>query len=732
MNKRLISSAAAFILAFSLAGCHIPAVNQGSGSTTGGQAQAAAPEGMTSNTQAAAPEGGSLNTQGKTPGAEGSGIIGKDAATWYDSDLQQVVMNHPEITLEDDFHMAVNRDWLTSTVLPDGYSSYDAMTERMMEVDGQLAELLEHPTAEKDSEVAHDRMLVQKYYDMWMDWDSRNELGVEPLRERLEPLMKADSLDELTEYLHRRETVISATELIQCDVSMDWNNADDYAVYIMPIELIFGDSYYYRMMTEDDMLSEPYYVVVIRHILVEMGYSDDEAMQILKGCFAFEKDIADYIMTTEEENARDAVEKENNVRTLDQLEAEAGDFPIRTILEAYGADKAESYILTQPAWLQAMDVLYTEEYMEYLKDYLICYTAQDYATLLDRDTYDTYYDVINGISGANGTIADIKAATDAVNTFLPMQMGRVYAEHYVTDDTKQEVTALTREIIDEYREMLLEETFLTPATRQEAINKLNHITLRIAKPDKWEDDSRLDFDGPGEGGNLLKAQDQVGAYWVERMNRRIGQKVDRNIWTSKIQQVNAFYDPSQNTITICGGILGGSLYNNNMTREELLATVGDTIGHEISHAFDTTGSQFDELGNIRNWWTQEDREAFSARADKLVAYYNNIEPMEDQFCNGSQIEGEAIADLVGMKILLRIAKQDDSFDYDKFFRSFAATWRTITTMQSEFHILMQDNHPLPYLRVNAVVQQFDEFYDTFGIMPGDGMYLAPEQRLEVW
>ena len=621
---------------------------------------------------------------------------------------------------------------MISTSIPEGYFSYDPITERAVEVDGQLADILKNPEKETDPALIHDQELVQKYYTMWLDWDARNELGMSALKELIDPLMRVETLDDLTAYLSMPRTVISATELAQCDVSMDWNNADHYAVYVMPVDLIFGDSMYYGYMEESDALAEPYYNEVIHHILVELGYTDEEATEVLKSCFAFEKDISPYIMTTEEESARDAVVKENNPRTLEELEAEAGDFPIRKILEAYGAEGSDRYILTQPDWLAAMDVLYDEDYVEHLRDYLICYTVQDYATLLDRETFDIYYKVINGISGAVGTKSDEKSATDAVNDFLPSQLGRLYADKYVTDETKTEVTAITREIMDEYRVMLSEETFLTEETRKEAINKLDNLTLRIAKPDKWEDDSELDFAGSDEGGNLISAQDEVGAYWVKRMQSRINQKVDRELWTSRIQQVNAFYDPSQNSITLCGGILGGTLYNSNMSREELFANVGDTIAHEISHAFDTTGCQFDEKGNLRNWWTQQDQAAFAERADRLAAYYDNIEPFMDVYCVGNQIEGEAIADLVAMKILLRIANDDKSFDYDKFFRAFSETWRTITTIQSDYYALSQDTHPLPYLRVNCVVQQFEEFYETYRVKKGDGMYLAPKDRLEVW
>ena len=737
MGKRFEKSLAillAMILTVSIAGCAVQSGSQNAGSQESAQGVT---EDGTFLPEDAQDNGGeypddSTYTGEDIPDESGVSLFTTEPASWMNSDVQEWVREAEPSKAVDDFHHYVNRDWMLNTRIPDGYSSFDPITERALEVDAQLVDILKNPEKETEPELIHDQELVQKYYKMWMDWQARDELGFDALKELLDPLMKVETLDDLTAYLSMPRTVISATELAQCDTSIDWNNADYYAVYVAPIDLIFGDSMYYGFMEESDAMAEPYYDRVIRHILIGLGYSDDEATQILKGCFRFEKDISEYIMTTEEENARDAVIKENNPRTLEQLEAEAGDFPIRKILEAYGAENSNVYILTQPEWLTAMDVLYDENYVEYLKDYLLCYTVQDYATLLDRETFDLYYEVINGISGAVGTKSDEKFATDAVDQFLPTQLGRLYADKYVTDETKEEVTQITKEVLDEYRLMLTEETFLSEQSRQEAINKLDHLTLHIAKPDKYDDYSGLDFTGSEEGGNLISAQDEVGAFWVKMMDEQINQKVDRDIWTSKTQQVNAFYSPMQNTITICSGILGGNLYNPDMSREELFANVGDTLAHEISHAFDTTGCQFDEKGNLRNWWTEEDLKAFNERADKLSAYYDNIEPFQDTFCVGSQIEGEAIADLVAIKILLRIAARDPDFDYDKFFRAYAETWRTITTAKTEYYVLSQDSHPLPYLRVNAVVQQFDEFYDTYGVKKGDGMYLAPEDRLEVW
>ena len=242
------------------------------------------------------------------PGEE-PGETGSEYASWVNSDIQEWVKEIGEADAKDDFHLHVNREWMLNTVIPDGYSSFDTITERALEVDSQLMDILENPEKETDPALIHDQELVQKYYTMWLDWDARNKLGVSALKDLLDPLMKVQDLDDLTAYLSMPRTVISATELAQCEASMDWNNADYYAVYVMPVDLIFGDSMYYGYMEESDALDEPYYNVVIRHILVELGYSDEEATEVLKSCFAFEKDISEYIMTTEEESARDAVVK---------------------------------------------------------------------------------------------------------------------------------------------------------------------------------------------------------------------------------------------------------------------------------------------------------------------------------------------------------------------------------------------------------------------------------------
>ena len=178
-------------------------------------------------------------------------------------------------------------------------------------------------------------------------------------------------------------------------------------------------------------------------------------------------------------------------------------------------------------------------------------------------------------------------------------------------------------------------------------------------------------------------------------------------------------------------ILQGGAYNSDMSDEELLGTLGAVIGHEISHGFDSTGAQYDKDGNLAVWWTEEDYAEFLRRNQKMEDYYNAIHPWEGQDLYGSIVTGEACADMAGIKVALRIAAEKENFDYDAFFRAYAGLWLDKDTLQMIYRRI-NDVHPMGYLRVNCTLQQFDEFLNCYGITEGDGMYLAPEDRVNIW
>ena len=180
-----------------------------------------------------------------------------------------------------------------------------------------------------------------------------------------------------------------------------------------------------------------------------------------------------------------------------------------------------------------------------------------------------------------------------------------------------------------------------------------------------------------------------------------------------------------------GAFARGGMYRSDMSDEELYATVGAVVGHEISHAFDSSGGQFDKNGNLASWWTEEDYAIFQERNAKMADYFNAMHPWEGQDFYGSIMTGEACADMAGIKVMLLLAAENPDFDYDLFFRTFANVWLLKDTLERAY-VRINDVHPMGYLRVNGTLQQFEEFLNFYGITEGDGMYLAPEDRVDIW
>ncbi len=258
----------------------------------------------------------------------------------------------------------------------------------------------------------------------------------------------------------------------------------------------------------------------------------------------------------------------------------------------------------------------------------------------------------------------------------------------------------------------------------------------VLYPDDWEpfcyDD--LEIKSSEEGGTFWDAYIALERYERLKSIEEYQNPVDKELWTtapvSAPFSTNCAYDPKTNSIYICGAYTK-TRYTKGMSKEELYAWIGTTIGHEIGHAFDSNGSKYDKDGNKTNWWTEEDANRFRAKNEKLAAYLSSIHPWEGNYTRGNIKTGESGADMEGMKCMLRLAAKDPDFDYDSFFRAYAAS-KLIKETSEMAKLITDDPHSMNYIRINATLQQYDEFLDFYGIKEGDKMYLAPEDRVAVW
>ena len=647
---------------------------------------------------------------------------------WLCVDLDGVVTADTPADLRDNFALAVNKDKILALEIPEGYSfagtAMDVALKQMEDVRNMFL---------GDAPEGHDAKLAYDLFQLMMDWDSRNALGVAPLKEAIAPVEAIDSVEKLSAYFVETRNEDELAALFFAGSFQDQLDSSKHVLAVSDIGLLLGDSAEYEKLTDYGAIKKEAITELARKMLVKLGYTEDETQKKIDNCFAFETMLAPALYTNEDEQKPDYLEKILNFCSYDEMKEAEGPLPILEALAATGYPETDRYQLTNPDGLKKLIELYTDENLPLIKDFLIVRGAVGAAGSLDRECYEWKYAANNAISGASGMLDDETVFSSSVAGTLAWPVAQLYTQTYLKQEDKDRIMDMMKQILDTYHGILEEADFLSEATREKAIEKLDAIKPRSLWPDSWDiyNCDGLDFDGPENGGTLWEAFRRITAYSIAKSIKEFPEPVDKEKWAMPPTTVNCFYDWTNNTVTILGAFAQGGLYSSDMSDEEVLAKLGCVIGHEISHGFDSTGAQFDKNGNMASWWTEEDYAAFQERNRKMEDYYNAMHPWEGQDFYGSIMTGEAGADMAGMKAILRIAAGKENFDYDTFFRAFADFWLEKGTLQSAYSSI-NDVHPMSYLRINCTLQQFDEFLNCYGITEGDGMYLAPADRVIVW
>ena len=644
---------------------------------------------------------------------------------WLNSNIKGAVTSKYSPALKDDFYVHVNHKWLSTAQLKPGYSRNSAFNELQDIIDARLKAIMTD-----SSLTGHDSDLVRTLYTLWLDWQSRNEEGLAELNRLVQTLERIQTIDELNDYFKTDESFYHSVEVSGFGLGRDNKDSESYNLELAAGGLSLGDAAEYRKMTPNGERTKKMHDAIVTYMFRRLGCTDEAAEKFLAQAFAFEKAIAEHMMTLEELYSPDAIDKMYNPLTLDELRQKSPVYPFADILEAHGA-YSDLMNLQEPKWLEALNTLYTQENFENIKAYLLCNLVGGYITITDEPAYREYQRLSRERYGTTGSKPDDELAVDFVHGRLAGPVSRLYLAKYVPEQAKKDVEEIIRDTVKYYKAMLQDEDWLSEATRAKAVEKLDSMRLNAAYPDKWVDDSELKIDPEGSLIDALNALKKfsVQKYFYDRLNT----KVDHDLWISDVVVVNSYYRPSENSINIIAGILGGDFYSPDMSYEEKLGGIGMVIGHEVSHAFDTNGAQFDKTGNVAKWWTDEDYTKFQARADRLIKYFDamTVTPEGEKY-NGKLVQTECIADMAGIKAMLGIAAGHKDFDYDKFFRNYARIWKLINTRERNDMILKVDVHALPYLRVNAILQQYEKFHSYYGLKKGDGMYLAPDDRVAVW
>ncbi len=675
-------------------------------------------------------------TESERDNIDGSAGSGEDidytsGSPWLCSFLENNITDNIQKTdLKDDFFLASNLKYLQSIQIPEGYSVYGTMEA----VDMQSIEDLTGLFIGNTNAESHDAQLALNLYSLYMDWDSRNAVGVAPLKEMVNVVEAIDSIGAMSDYLSRTPLEDQLYMLYSFDTSADLDDSSVCVLYIEPSKLLLDDSDEYKELTSLGQVKKEARSVLVSRIMCKMGYTEVKAREKIENCLAFETKLSAQMISESEKREPDYMDRINNHYNRDELEKAQGSVPVLGSIEtAAGYPESDSYLLLEPEWLANLDSLYTDENLSEIKDYLIVRGILSKAGLLDRECYDWLRECFNKVNGSTGDLPVETVASLLVSDDLKWPVARLYCETYLSQNDKDRISDLIDEIVDEYRGILEEADFLTDTTKGKAIEKLDALGKGVLWPDDWTkyECKGLDIASDSDGGKLWETESAIFRYFTDQKIKDYSKPIDKEKWEYPPTEFNCCYLPGRNCMMIFGAFARGDIYNSEMSDEVLYSRLGMVIGHEISHAFDSTGSQFDKEGNKKEWWTDEDLKAFEERNKKLESYLSSITLWEGQENNGKIQTGEVCADMGGMKCMLRLVSKKEDFDYDEFFRSFARLWASKGSLNFAYFYLTNE-HPIPYLRVNVSLQQYDEFLDFYDIKEGDGMYLSPESRVTIW
>ena len=632
----------------------------------------------------------------------------------------------------DDFYRYINGTWLTETTLPSDKSNFGAFTALGDEAEENLRRIIEDAAA-TEAPQGSDMQKVGDFFTSFMDIDRIEALGAEPLQSTLSDIVSVQSKDEM---------LIKMAELNHLSVQMpvgiyisnDAMQSDQYISYLNQWGLGLPDRDWY--LTEDDeshRQAREAYGDYIGKVLELAGY--ERAEEAVRSVLGIEFLIAQAHWDRVKNRQRELT---YNKMTLDDVSGLSPDMDWAGFLETLGVDET-SVVVRQPDYIEALNGIWNTTSLAQWKDYTAFKFVDSLAAYLSEDFVQAQFEFEGRTLGGLEEIRPRwKRGVDVVDSALGEVVGRLYVEQHFRDEAKTRMDVLVENLREAFREGINELEWMTDTTKAEAQEKLAKFTTKIGYPDDWKDYSALE----------VRADDIVGN--VQRSRRvehnremdKLGAPIDRGEWFMTPYTVNAYYNPPMNEIVFPAAILQPPFFNVDADDAVNYGGIGAVIGHEFSHGFDDQGRKSDGDGNLRDWWTEADAAAFSERADRLVAQYNQFEVLPDKFLNGDFTLGENIGDLSGLAVAYKAYRMSlngeeapviDGLTGDqRFFMGWAQVWRRLYRDENLEMRITSDPHSHSEARVNGVVRNFDTWYEAFNIQPDDALYLPPEERVKIW
>ena len=640
--------------------------------------------------------------------------------------------------VQDNLFNHVNGIWSKNTKIPDDrvrWGSFDELREKTSQ---NLLDIMKKSSIDNDIDSNSDEGKAVLLYNLYTDTLERNKEGVKPILPYIERVNGIKSINQIEDLLIDFYPKGSLA-LFYYRVTADSKDSNLNILKMYPGVLgIERDYYLNKDKNSKKILGE--YKKHIESMFELVGFSEAESLQESSRIIKFEKKIASIRL--------DKVSRRDASRTYNPLQIEKlyEYLPLnwKKIFNSAGLEKINSLVLSDLNYFKSINrILQTvsiDDVKSYLKWTIIDGSASSLSMDIDRANWEFYGKVLNGSVSQR---ALEKRAVQVVNSSLGDALGKVYVSDKFTQEAKDIMIELIDNLKIAYTKRIQNLKWMDSITKINAINKLRKMKVKVGFPDKWEDYSKLELIKDENNSNYFEARINIAEYNFFDNLSDFGKPVDKSQWLLTPQTVNAGYVPIFNEIIFPAAFLQPPFFDMYADPAVNYGAIGSVIGHEILHGFDDSGADFDEVGNLRNWWTDKDLKKFNKLAGKLADQFSEIEVLPGNFINGQFTLGENIGDLGGLraaydayKIYKKNNKTPDSiYGYTPeqlFFISFANNFRTKIREEAQKNYLRIDPHSPGYYRVNQSVRNMDEFHEAFNTTSEDSMFLRKDKRVYIW
>jgi putative endopeptidase len=635
-----------------------------------------------------------------------------------------------------DFNLFSTGTWLKKHPIPADESMWGVFQVIPDEILTRLKEINEESIHNKQQAGSS----MQKIADFWtsgMDSLSTEKQGLDSIKPYLEEISKINDLKSLVEETgrmhYRNVPVLFSTAIYQ-----DEKISSQYLLHLNQGGLGLPDRDYYFDQDERTKNIRNEYLMHVKKIFTFLGETESKADAISKTILRMETSLA--ASSRKLADLRDPYKNYNKLAVND-IRKMMPSFVFSSYLSKGGFDKVDTLIVGQPEFFKKLQVMLQKESLADWKNYFQWHLIKNYADYLNADFANEHFHFYKTIlSGTEQQKPRWKRVLNEEESYLGDALGQLYVSKYYSPALKSRHEKLVEDIITAYQDRIKKLDWMTDSTKEKALHKLNSILRKVGYPTKWKDYSNFNVSPSCFVANVMRGNEWYSAYSISKLNK----PVDKTEWEMTPQTYNAYYNPSNNEIVLpAAAFIVPGIPEDQIDDALLYAYAGgSTIGHELTHAFDDQGSQFDAEGNLNDWWTSEDKTKFKERCKKIIDQFNNMVVLDSLHINGDATQGENIADLGGILVGLDAFKKTNQYKEGKllggytplqrYFFGWSLSW--LGQMRDAVLALRikTDVHSPTFLRTNGPVTNVDEWYEAFHLQASDKMYIKPEDRVRIW